>query len=421
MLQTESGRGSASVHPLAYRMLVIAFINQNIAIACIWGSFSVLLTFVESRLGVGRGLSTLAAPAVNLSCAISAPIVGILAARYSLKLIMLTGSIFGFAGFVLLALGHSIVMYLAAYGLLLGPAMAIAVVLPATLITRWFTSNAGKALGLVTMQLIVVFIPLSSNWIVHQYGLPATYAVLAGISAITVIANLFIIDHPPGSQAPPIAASVEAGHGTEAPAATMGELIKSPQLWGLALAFIAPSTATIILLAHMVPMARSWGYAPAQAAILLSVQSLSGLVGTILFGWIADRLGGARTLAILVFDAALLWALLLLHPSFAAALVIIGLFGVHSSGAVPVTGLALSQAFGQGRFSQAYGLVQLINLPFSVLCVPAAAFVFTRTGSYSGAILGAVVFLAITCAMPLATSKRRAPLLAGGVATNGRR
>ena len=425
MLHTETSGLKAVTSPLAYRMMAIAFLNQNIAIACIWGSFSVLLLSVESRLGVGRQLSTLGAPAVNLSCAITAPFVGILAARYSLKLIMMTGSILGVAGFLLLALGHSIVLYLAAYGVLLGPAMAVSVILPATLVTRWFTTNAGRALGIMTTQLFVGFIPLTTNWIVHAYGLPATYIALAGLSAVGVIANLFVIDHPPGAVQPvdPVrtahGANAPAAHGADAPTAhganapadadtgTMGELLSQPALWGIALAFIACSAATIILLAHMVPLARSWGFPSRQAALLLSIQSLAGLAGTILCGWIADKLGGARTMAILTFDAVILWSLLLWHPSFAATAAIIGVWGLHSSGTVPVISLALSQTFGKASFSRAYGLVQLIALPFSVLCVPAASLVFTRTGSYSGAILGVVVFLAITCLLPLVAVKRK--------------
>jgi MFS family permease len=414
MLKTEPVQASTGTHPHAYRMVAIAWLNQNAAIACIWGSFSVLLTFVEARLHVGRELSTLGAPAVNLSCAICAPFIGVLAGRFSLRLIMMTGAAMGVAGLVLLALSHSFALYLAAYGLLLGPAMAVGVVLPATLVTRWFALNAGKMLGIVTTQLLVAFIPLAATYIVHAYGLPMTYLALAIIPAVTLIATLFVIDHPPGAAAAPTQAA--AAHGVSAPAApgaklmTMPELLASPKLWGLAAAFIASSTGTVILLAHMVPLARSWGFSAGQAAILLSVQSLAGLVGTLFFGWLADKLGGARTMAIVVFDATVLWILLSLHPSYPLMVAIIAVFGMHSSGTVPVASLAYAQAFGQQNFSSAYGLLNLINLPFGVLCVPVASYVFTHTGSYSGVIIGVIIFLGATCLLPLIGSKRKAQL-----------
>jgi hypothetical protein len=68
--------------------------------------------------------------------------------------------------------------------------------------------------------------------------------------------------------------------------------------------------------------------------------------------------------------------------------------------------VALSETFGRESFSRAYGLVNLLNLPFAVLCVPAAALVYSRTGSYSGALIGELTFLALA-GLLLLSSRRR--------------
>ena len=83
MLQVEQDVEGVANHPLALRMGAIAFVAQNLGVACVWGSFSVLLASVEQRLAVGRDLSTLGAPAVNLAMALCAPLAGTLATRYS--------------------------------------------------------------------------------------------------------------------------------------------------------------------------------------------------------------------------------------------------------------------------------------------------------------------------------------------------
>ncbi len=379
-------------HPLALRMAVIAFINQSITIACVYGTFSVLLGGVESRLGIGRALSTAAMPAANLATAICAPIVGVLATRYSPRLIMLTGSLLSVAGFALLGLTTSYPLYLVAYGLLLGPGMAVGVVMPGTLVLRWFVANRGKALGLMNTSIVHPILPLAATWILHSYGVPSTYAALALISMIPLIANLFIVDRVPGSA---VASPAMPDGPANAGATSMVRIICSPRFWGVALAFIASATSSIVIITHMVPMARSWGLSATLGASLISIQALAGAAGTILFGWLADRLGGVLVLAILVFDSALLWSLLLYHPSFPFAAVIIGVIGLHAAGAVPVLSLALSQVFGGGSFSRAYGMVQLVTLPFSVLCVPVAALLYTRSGSYNGTIIGVAAFLGV--------------------------
>lgn len=404
---------AGSNHPLARRMAVIAFLTNNITIGTLWGSFSVLLSTVETRLGVGRELSTLGVPVVNLTMAVCAPIVGVIATRYSLRLLMVIGAILSTAGFALLAASSSYPLYLLGYGLLLGPGMAIGVILPPTLVTRWFIKNRGRALGIVCTPVVVALVPLASSWTLQSFGLTVTYWSLAGMSAIAVMANLFIVDHPPGDEAN----SPQAESATQTPSdgtlgVTLGvaDLLRSPRLWALSLAAVASMTSSIILTAHMVPMAATWGYSTTLAATLLSVQALSGIAGTVLFGWVADRIGCVNALALIVFDGAALWMLLLLQPPVPLMAILVGLIGLHGAGVLPVLGLVLSEAFGRVNFSRAYGLSNMLSLPFSVMCVPAAAIVYTKTGSYAGAIVGQVIFFLIAVVLALSTRRRSAVL-----------
>lgn len=406
MSAAERPESAARNHPLALRMAAIAFVNQNITIACIWGSFSVMLSAVETRLGVGRELSTLAVPVLNLVTAVLAVTVGALATRLSLRLVMLAGAALSVAGFALLALTASYPPYLAAFGLLLGPGMAIGVILPPTLVTRWYAVHRGRALGIVSTPVVIAVMPLAVTWMLQTHGVAMTYATLAALSAVSVVANLFIVDHPPGTGA--ASAEGDGAHGpAPAGALSMPQLLASPRLWALALGFIASAAGSIILAAHMAPIARGWGFSTALAATLLSIQSLAGVTGTVIFGWIADRLGGALALALLVLDTAVLWILLLLHLPFAATAVVIGVIGLHGAGVVPVLSVALSEAFGKESFSRAFGLANLINLPVSVLCVPAASLVYARTGSYAGAIVGQVVFFVLAGVFVLAARRGR--------------
>ena len=401
MLPAEYTDSAETNPPLAARMAVIAFINQNITVACLWGSFSVLLGAVEARLGVGRELSTLAVPVVNLATAALAPVAGVLAVRYSLRSLMLLGTALSVCGFALLASTASYPLYLVAFGLLLGPGMAVGAVLPATLVTRWFKVNRGRALGVVCAPIVITLVPLASTWMLQSHGLSATYVTLCALSLMSFMANFFIIDHPPVTDSPSTATDANdvqvpaAGQAPAAGAMTLVRLLRSPLFWALMLAFIASITGSIVITSQMVPVARSWGLSATQAATLISVQSLAGIAGTVLFGWVADRLGGALALAVLVFNAAVLWMLLLFQPTFAAALVIVGLIGVHGAGAIPVLSVALSESFGRENFSRAYGLLNFVNLPFAVVSVPAAAMVYARTGSYAGAIVGQACFLAL--------------------------
>jgi predicted MFS family arabinose efflux permease len=408
MLTTDQGtEGAGSKHPLARRMAVIAFLTNNITIGTLWGSFSVLLSTVETRLGIGRELSVLSIPVINLAMAVFAPLVGVIATRYSLRLLMLIGAVLSTAGFALLAASSSYPLYLLSYGLLLGPGMAIGVILPPTLVTRWFIKNRGRALGIVCTPVVVALVPLASSWTLQSFGLTVTYWSLAAVSAIAVIANLFVVDHPPGDEAssPRQAAAAQA---TSSGTLSVADLLRSPRFWALSLAAVSSITSSIILTAHMVPMAATWGYSVTLAATLLSIQSLSGIAGTVLFGWVADRIGSVNALALIVFDGAVLWTLLLLQPPVPLMAILVGLIGMHGAGVLPVLGLVLSETFGRVNFSRTYGISNLLNLPFSVMCVPAAAIVYTKTGSYAGAIVGQAVFFLIAVLLALSARRRSA-------------
>lgn len=408
MITLDQVESAGTNHPLAFRMAIIAFLTQNIAIACVWGSYSVLLGAVETRLGVSRELSTLGVPVVSLATALCAPIAGALAAKYSLRLIMVAGASLSVAGFAMLALTSSFPLYLVAFGLLIGPGMAAGVVLPASLVTRWYVVHRGRALGIVSAPIVIALIPLASTWTLQSMGVAAAYWMLAGVSAVSVIANLFIVDRPPGANSPPAGADAVA-RPDPAPAGAMTalQLLRAPRFWALMISAAASFAGSMILTSHMVPMARTWGYSATLAATLLSLQSFVGIGGTIAFGWLADRIGGAGTLALLLFNGAICWALLLLDLPFGVTAVIIGLIGFHAAGALPVLGMALSEAFGRESFSRAFGLVNLLNLPFAVISVPAAGFVYTHSGSYTGAIIGQMLFLLLVAPVALAARRTR--------------
>ncbi|HEX7858270.1 MAG TPA: MFS transporter [Sphingobium sp.] len=406
----QEAEGTGTNHPLAFRMAGIAFLTNNVTIGTLYGSFSVLLGAVETRLGVGRELSTLGIPAVNLAMAVCAPIVGLLAGRVSLRLLMTIGMALLTIAFLLLGLTHSYPLYLIAYGLLLGPGMAVGVVLPATLVTRWYRVGRGRALGIISTPAMIAVLPLIMAAILQSFGLTTAYFLLAAIAGVAVIAALFIVDRPP-TEASPVEATPSAHAAADPSAMTVADIVRNPRFWALSVAACASNTSSIILAAHMVPMAGTWGFSPTLAATLLATMSLIGIIGTILFGWIADKLGGPLALALVLFDGAVLWTLLLLHPPYPILLILIGIIGLHGAGVLPVLSLVLSQTFGRDNFSRVYGIASMVNLPFSVACVPLAALAYTATGSYSLAIIGQVIFFGIATLLALSARPAKARLV----------
>ena len=332
-------------------MAVSAALSHNFTVGCLFGSFSILMASVEQRLGVSRELSSMGITVVTICNAALAPIVGALAARYSLRVMFLIGAIFSVLGYALLAASQSYALFLVAYGLLLGPGMALSgVVLPATLVTRWFNAGRGKVLGLVHVPIVVAIVPVLSSALLARYGAPFTYGVLGALIAVILLPlALMVVDHPHvemQTRTTPEHSAQPATH-----AATVSQILFSPQFWAFAGSSAVIIAGIVVVNTHLIPLAATWGISTSAAATLISVCALAGIPGSILWGWVADKIGGGPALTIAALGCAALWAALLTHPSYAVALPVIALLGLHGTASIPLVSMALSQAFGQASFS----------------------------------------------------------------------
>jgi MFS family permease len=164
----------------------------------------------------------------------------------------------------------------------------------------------------------------------------------------------------------------------------------------------------VVLGVNLVSMGVSWGYSSTSAAGLASAMSALGIVGSVLFGLLADRLGGARVLALMAFDQMVLWGLFLLHEHlpYPALVAIVGLIGMHGAGAIPSMSKAFADIFGAATFSRAFGLSATVVLPLMIVGIVGTARVGHVFGSYSPAIMGMMIYLALCTPAGLLASRR---------------
>ncbi|MBU6265903.1 MAG: MFS transporter [Sphingomonadales bacterium] len=391
-------------HPAAPRMAVIAWLCHNLIVGCLMGTFSVMLASVEARMGVTRAQSSSVGGLVMFGSALMGAFVGPLIARKSLRLLLLAGALASLLGYLLLAFTASYGLYVGSYLLLFGPSMALTGSIgPATLVTRWFGRNRGVAMGLVHVNLIVAVMPLLSNWMLEQYGARSVYLLMATIIGLTLIpATLAARDYPPG------AGPATAESDGDAAGSSVAVILRTPAFWALALTAGAVITGIMTMTFNMVPIAQSLGFTRTQGALMASSQSVAGMIGSILFGWVADRLGGGRGLALVSFNMAVLLAVLQLRLPFPAEMAVVALFGLHGAGMIPNITRALARALGRDSFSRAFGLQQAVSVPMTIAGIAAMGQSFTRTGGYQAALLGVAALLAVCSALALWASGQSA-------------
>src|SRR5690242_11756148 len=191
---------------------------------------------------------------------------------------------------------QSLPVFLAVYGTGTGLA-AGAVYVPLTAATAsWFVRHrslavslvsAGLALGTTLMAPLARWLILTRDW---------RFAMLTlGLIAWTIILPAALLLRPaPATGGTPSANSFASGR---VPAdMTLGQALKTPVFWILALANFACCAAHSGPIFHMVSYAAYCGVAPLMAAAVFGAAGLAALSGRIICGLVADRTGAKRTL-----------------------------------------------------------------------------------------------------------------------------
>lgn len=390
--------------PRSIRIAAIAFVITNVALGSVFGSAGVLLAPMTQRLGVSTEMVAAGVLAALVLSGVCAPPIGALAAKMPLGRLAAVAAVLLSAAWLLLAFTDSYVLFLVAYGLLIGPALAVcAHVVPPTLITRWFNRHRGLALGVINLPILAAALPLVCEWLVQQFGLQTTLIVLGILPIATMLpAAFFIIDQPPQ----PVIGEGEKQPSPPVASLHAADLLRRPRFWALALSSGIIHASVIMLSLHLISMARSWDIAPLAAAGLASIMASAGMAGALALGMVSDKMGGTRTLAVIAAVNTVLWLLLLAELPYAGLAVVAGLIGLFSAGAVPSMGKALAENFGAASFSRAIGMAVPVGLPIIALGLIGPGAVARIYNSYTLVILVAAAAFAASAVMSFLVSRR---------------
>jgi predicted MFS family arabinose efflux permease len=359
-------------------MLLTAWLAQNAAAGFAFGSFGPMITSYERELGVERSLSAAGLPLMLLVMALIGPVAGKAVQHVRLRTLMTLGALLIMLAFVTIAFAQSIATVLVAYGLLMGPGYALlGSMMPSTLVSRWHRENVGKALGIINMPALLGIVPPIVAASYPYIGRQGIFLSLAALVACLLPLTLSIVDHPPEATVQQPGEPVRPG------ALGYAEVMRRSEFWGMILTASILGSAAVALATHIVPMSVGWGYSPERAAMLLSILGFSGILGSLLFGRLADRVGGIAAMAVICAFAFMLWLSLLIRPGFFAMIPLSVALGTIGGGMLPSLAASINQRFGTVNFSHVFGLFALFNLPLSVGVPMFAGLTFAETGSYS--------------------------------------
>ena len=177
-----------------------------------------------------------------------------------------------------------------------------ALVLGATIATRWFSTRRGLVIGLLTASSAtgqLVFMPLLAT-IAEQAGWRAALVLLCGLLMLAAVAVLALMRDRPsdlallpfGESTMPVAPTVAAPAGSIAFAAldALRQAAKTRVFWILfATFFICGASTNGLIQPHLIPFCADFGVPEVQAAGLLAMMGVFDFIGTVGSGWLSDR------------------------------------------------------------------------------------------------------------------------------------
>jgi sugar phosphate permease len=313
---------------------------------------------------------------------------------------------------------------------------AVGSVLTAAVSTRWFVARRGLALGILgsansTGQL--VFLPLLMAAMTFA-GWRIGSMLVAGVAiALLPLVYLWMRDDPAdvgllpyGVAAPDPAttgtAAVVAASGAATASVTVREVVAHPTFWLLAASFfICGGTANGLIGTHLIPHEIDHGVPELTAASLVGLMGGLNFVGTILSGWMIDRVEPRRWLALVY---ALRGVSLFTLPFVAdvdGMLVFAVIYGLDWFASVPPTMAITADTFGRQNVGKVYGWIYLSHQIGAALMAAAAGVLRTWFGDYQLAFLAGGVIALIAAGIALQTkppgvrvsAKRATPEIAG--------
>jgi MFS family permease len=340
-------------------------------------------------------------------------LMGKLSDRFGVMVPVLVGATGLSLGFF--AAGHaaSLWQFALANGLLIGMLGASAGFAPLVADTSlWFVRRRGIAVAICASgnYLAGAIWPPIVQHFVETVGWRQAYIGLGVFCALTMpLLALWMRPRPPAATAAP--ARRNAGTPSDRP---FGLSLGGAQTM-LCIAGVACCVAMSMPQVHIVAYCGDLGYGAARGAEMLSMMLGFGIISRIASGFIADRIGGVRTLLLgSVLQGTALF-LYLWFDGLISLYVISALFGLFQGGIVPSYAIIVREYFSPREAGTRLGLILMATLLGMALGGWLSGLIFDLTGSYRAAFFNGLAWNLVNVSIMawlLQRSRRRGQLAA---------
>lgn len=308
-----------------------------------------------------------------------------------------------------------------------------------TVAARWFIRKRGRAIGMIFLFGAIggVVFTMVASLVVESHGLKATWIAMGLVVLVFSVAPslLLVAERPedigllPDGE-PPDSTHAEKGAGAIVPVGvpdspatvlpraqmtadtdswTLGEAVRTKTFWLLVFMGFASFFVHTSIGVHMGAYFRDVGLGATSAALAVSLSWSVSAVGSLIWGWVTDRIDVRYAYSVMfLFQAGSTLYLIFVGGTLGVFLAS-GLFGIVSAGTNVVPSVIYANYFGRSSLGRIRGLGEVGVLLGQATGPVIAGILFDLRGGYS-TIFTAFVVLALVCS--LLVLKARAPVKA---------
>ncbi|MBA3449326.1 MAG: MFS transporter [Pseudaminobacter sp.] len=368
-----------------FRLLICVLIG-TIGSVGMW-AVVVVLPAVQAEFGVDRGDASLPYTATMIGFALGNMLIGRFIDRYGFMLPGIAAALVLGAGFILAAMTTSVTQFALVQGVMIGVGSSATFGPLIADISHWFDRRRGVALGIAASgnYLAGALWPMGMQGFIISDGWRATYVGIGIICIATMVPLLLLLRRR---------LPAENHAGGPAPKARIQPITVSPATLQalLVVAGVACCVAMSMPQVHIVAYCMDLGYGVARGAEMLSLMLAAGIVSRLGSGFLADRIGGIKTL--LIGSVLQCLALLFYIPfdGLASLYIVSFIFGLSQGGIVPCYAMIVREYMPASEAGRRVGIVVMATTIGMALGGWMSGWIYDLTGSYAAAFLNGIAW-----------------------------
>lgn len=380
-------------------MLATAFVAMFASGAGQSFTISVFLNPLIDALEISRTSISAAYTLGTLTAALGLSIVGRLIDRFGARAV-LTGValLLGASAVAFSAVGNLVALYAAFTAVRIFGQGAL-MLTSTNLVSQWFIRRRGFALSIVNLGFaaswaayppVIQLLIRQTDWRVAWVWVGLfTWTLVIPVALVFVRSRPEAVGLHPDGQAPENRdAAAEAGQGAGEQASwTVGEALRTPQFWIMALANSVPSMLITGMVVHQISYFGEQGLDAQVAANLFPVTAASMVVAGLIFGWLLDRFPTRHMMAAsLACMAMAMYAMLIATTPLLAALYGVVL-GMSAGSMMMMTSYVWPRYFGRKYLGGVQGVALTISIIGASLGPLPFGLAFDLLGGYGEALM----------------------------------